>query len=259
MRAVCIDTTKCIGCRACQVACKQWNQLPAENTEFGGTYENPSKFMHDTWTRVHFREHRVNGEVQWLFAKSQCMHCTEAACISVCPSGATHRTEMGTVLIDNRRCIGCNYCAANCPFAVPRYDHKENAMKKCNFCYNRIVDGLSPACVKACPTGALQYGERRVLMLEAEKRVNNLRAAGYRDARVYGLEEMGGLGVFYVLRDRPSAYGLPDSPKVPMSAYVWGTAFKPVRALAVLGVFLGLVANRFRTRQNQPQETVRGD
>jgi formate dehydrogenase iron-sulfur subunit len=113
-----IDTSRCIGCRACQAACKQWNQLPAEKTEFRGSYENPARFSSITWTKIVFREHEENGKVRWLFAKQGCMHCTEAACIKVCPANAIYRTEFGTVKIDPQRCIGCNYCAANCTYLL---------------------------------------------------------------------------------------------------------------------------------------------
>lgn len=252
-RAIMVDTTKCTGCRACQVACKQWNELPAGTTAFTGEYENPVKLLANTWTKVNFNEVSAGGEMRWLFAKTQCMHCVDPACVPVCPSGATHKTELGSIIIDPNRCIGCNYCAANCPFAIPRYDPTDNRAKKCTFCYDRVSNGLAPACVKACLSGALEFGERRDIISKIENRLAKLRASDNRLARAYGIEEMGGMGMIYILNDSPSAYGLPDDPMVPLSARLWGAAFRPVRILFVAAMALGLFVNYSVSKRTKPE------
>lgn len=244
-KSMLIDTSKCIGCRACQTACKQWNQLPAEETVFTGTYENPPRFSPVTWTKIAFREDEDgNGKVRWLFSKQGCMHCTDAACIKVCPANAISHTEYGTVVIDPKRCIGCNYCAANCTFQVIGFDRAANVARKCTFCYDRISNGEIPACAKTCPTGAISYGERALLISLAEKRLRELRRAGNLNATVYGIEELDGLGMIYVLGDRPAKYGLLENPKVSTAAHIWDYLFKPVRALVVLAMFFALWVNK---------------
>ncbi len=243
-KSMLIDTSLCIGCRACQAACKQWNQLPAEKTEFTGSYENPAHFSPITWTKIVFREHEDNGKVRWLFAKQGCMHCTEAACMMVCPANAIYRTEFGTVRIDPERCIGCNYCAANCTYQVIGFDQAANVARKCTFCYDRISNGEIPACAKTCPTGAITYGERADLIREAQKRIARLKKAGNVNATAYGIEELSGLGMVYVLADSPEAYGLPESPKVRFSAHIWDYIFKPVRIFVIIAAFFALLVNR---------------
>jgi formate dehydrogenase iron-sulfur subunit len=244
-----IDTSKCIGCRACQAACKQWNQLPAEKTEFRGSYENPARFSPITWTKIVFREHEENGKLRWLFAKQGCMHCTEAACIKVCPANAIYRTEFGTVKIDPQRCIGCNYCAANCTYQVIGFDQAANVARKCTFCHDRISNGRIPACAKACPTGAITYGERADLIALAQKRAGELQKAGKGNANVYGIEELSGLCMVYVLENRPEAYGLPENPRIRLSTHVWDYIFKPVRIFVVIAAFFALWVNRGESKK----------
>ncbi len=244
-----IDTSKCIGCRACQAACKQWNQLPAEKTEFRGSYENPARFSPITWTKIVFREHEENGKLRWLFAKQGCMHCTEAACIKVCPANAIYRTDFGTVKIDPQRCIGCNYCAANCTYQVIGFDQAANIARKCTFCHDRISNGRIPACAKACPTGAITYGERADLIALAQKRAGELQKAGKGNANVYGIEELSGLGMVYVLENRPEAYGLPENPRIRLSTHVWDYIFKPVRIFVVIAAFFALWVNRGESKK----------
>ncbi len=244
-----IDTSKCIGCRACQAACKQWNQLPAEQTEFRGSSENPARFSPITWTKIVFREHEENGKLHWLFAKQGCMHCTEAACIKVCPANAIYRTDFGTVKIDPQRCIGCNYCAANCTYQVIGFDQAANVARKCTFCHDRISNGQIPACAKACPTGAITYGERTDLISLAQKRAGELQKAGKSGANVYGLEELNGLGMIYVLEESPGAYGLIEKPRIKLSTYIWDYIFKPVRILVVIAAFFALWVNRDESKK----------
>ncbi|MCR3922384.1 MAG: 4Fe-4S dicluster domain-containing protein [Firmicutes bacterium] len=239
-----IDTSKCVACRACQTACKQWNQLPAEQTTFSGSYENPPAFTPNTWTKIAFREHEENDELHWYFSKQGCMHCSDAACMTVCPTGAIFRTSDGTVSIDKKKCIGCNYCAANCPFEVIAFCRTTNMPDKCTFCEDRVANGLQPACASVCPTGAIEYGLRTKLLTAAYDRVSKLQAGGKANASVYGASEVGGTAMLYVLEDTPEYYGLPTNPQVPFTARIWGHLFKPVRVLILIAMAFGLWANR---------------
>ncbi len=207
-----IDVSKCIACRACQVACKQWNELLAEHTTQRGTYENPPELSGSTWIKVEFRERP--GE--WLFRAHTCMHCADASCEKVCPTGAiSHQGEV--VIIDQKWCIGCGYCVQACPFNVPHKDEEEGTARKCNFCIDRITNELAPACAKTCPTGAIQFGERADLLAVARTRVQALSSDGSPNATLYGENELGGLHTLYVLTDRPSVFGLPEAPQLATS------------------------------------------
>lgn len=172
-----VNLDTCIGCRACQVACKVWNGLKAEETKFNPTsYTNPPDLTPNTWMIMEFREGISNGEPFWLFSKRQCMHCSEAPCAKACPTGAIEVHPEGAVVIRQDKCIGCRYCIEACPYNVPRYDPTTNKVSKCTFCIDRVQNGLAPACVAACPTGALEFGPW-------EELVNKYRGAGY---EVYG-------------------------------------------------------------------------
>ncbi len=208
-----IDTSKCMGCRGCQVACKQWNDLPAVHTTQRGTYENPPELSAHNWIKVEFTERP--GE--WLLRAHTCMHCTEASCEKVCPTGAiSHLGEV--VYIDPERCIGCGYCVQACPFGVPHRDEEiTGTARKCRFCIDRITSGLEPACVKTCPTGAISFGDRAELLVTAENKVQALRANGHPRATLYGANELGGLHTLYVLTDTPSVYNLPEAPQLATS------------------------------------------
>ena len=244
IKSMLIDTSKCMGCRACQTACKQWNQLPAEPTRFSGTYENPPGISPITWTRVVFKEYEDNEKLNWYFCKQGCMHCNDAACITVCPTGAMHQTSYGTVNVNNEKCIGCNYCAANCPFHVISFDRKTNLPPKCTFWYDRVINGLKPACAATCPTGAIQFGSRREMIALASKRIGELHSQGKDNVKIYGLEEVNGTGMIYILEKSADYYGLPLDPNVPFSARLWGALFKPLRVFVVLALGFGLWSNR---------------
>ncbi len=208
-----IDVSKCTGCRGCQVACKQWNNLPATRTAFSGSYENPPRIEGNTWTRVKFVEDmQSGGNVRFLFRKTQCMHCTEASCVAVCASGAATRLNNGTVVIDQDKCIGCKNCVVACPFGAVAFDPQTGTSRKCRLCYERVENNMPPACVKTCPPGALQFGKREELLAAAGERVSQLKAAG-KDASIYGQKEVGGTGVIYVLDATPKLYGLPENPR----------------------------------------------
>jgi formate dehydrogenase iron-sulfur subunit len=209
-----IDTSLCIGCRGCQVACKQWNQRPGVKTKFEGTYENPIKLSSQTWQRVRFVEHESSGAVEWLFMPDTCKHCSEASCMEVCPAGAINRTEVGTILLDGGLCIGCRNCVQACPFHVPGFNKNIGVTEKCTFCIDRVNNGLKTACATVCPTGAINFGNREGLLEMARNRLNALKAVGKANAQIYGEKELGGLGVTYLLLERPSVYGLPEEPEV---------------------------------------------
>lgn len=196
----------CIGCRACQVACKSWNDLPAEKTKNNGTHENPPDLSAYTYNKIRFIEKLDgNGEVRWLFVSRRCMHCGEPACVQVCPVGAMQKDmDTGIVFYDKGICIGCKACGAACPFNVPRYD-KQGKISKCHMCIDRVRAGLVPACAKTCPTGAICFGDRDSLIEKAKKE-------GFKV--LYGEKELGGLGVIFAINETPSYYELAESPKV---------------------------------------------
>ncbi len=255
-KAILVDTSKCIACRACQAACKQWNQLPADETTFSGNYENPPQLSPNTWMRITFNEVEKSGHLRWYFGNDRCMHCTDAACEIVCPAGAISHTETGAVAINYDKCIGCNYCVANCPFQAMSFDRKANHPVKCTMCIDRTTNGFEPACVKACPTQALQYGDRNALISRASSKVSELQAAGKDKARIYGLEEVSGTGTMYIIEDDPEYYGLPADPHVPVKARIWSVIFKPLRVLVVLAVALGLWGNRSEVKEIQDAATA---
>lgn len=197
-KAVLYDANKCIGCRACQVACKQWNELPAEKTANRGTYENPPKTSAYTFTKIRFTEIEDRGEFRWVFAKVQCMHCEHPACAAACLVGALQKTENGPVVYDDSKCIGCRYCMVACPFGIPNYEWDKPLpwIRKCTFCADRQGAGLKPACVTTCPTGALKFGEREELITEAHKRIAD--TPGKYVDYVYGEKEVGGTSWLYL-------------------------------------------------------------
>ena len=245
-----IDASKCIGCRGCQAACKQWNQLPAEETSFTGSYENPPRLSSSTWMTIKFREHENEaGGVDWLMTKQGCMHCADAACVLACPAGAIYRTEYHTVKVDEVKCIGCNYCAGVCPFVVIGFDRLSNKARKCTFCLDRLQAGLKPACASTCPTGSITFGESRELIARATRREAELKAAGKTNATVYGLDEVGGTGMLYVLADKPEKYGFPADPQVPIQTRVWNTLYAPFRVFVVIAVAVGLWSNRMHSKK----------
>ena len=265
-KAILVDTTKCTACRACQVACKSWNQNPAEKTVNRGSYENPPALSSETWMRILFKEEYKDGKMRWLFTKHQCMHCTEAACVDVCPPKATVHEEFklsdGTVLkrvaTNATKCIGCNYCRVACPFDVPGYNQKKKGIYRCTMCMDRVTNNAEkynvPACVKACAPGTLSFGNRDELVAKAEARVATLKAAGYAKASLYGKSQLDGLRYMYVLTDDPSVYGLPNTPSVPASVEVWKAITKPYGLVAAAGLALALAVNGVISARNRGLE-----
>jgi formate dehydrogenase iron-sulfur subunit len=215
------DTSLCIGCRACQVACKQWNELGMEQPEWTGSYQNHSHFTDSTFRLVRFMEApgaSPSGDLAWLLMSDVCKHCADAGCLDACPTGAIYRTEFGTVNINQDVCNGCRYCVSSCPFGVVSFNEHTGTARKCTFCNDRIHNGLGPACAKACPTESIQFGFRDELVAKAGKRVETLKAMGFKDAQLYGADQkgfLGGLNAFFLLLAKPSTYNLPENPKVP--------------------------------------------
>jgi formate dehydrogenase iron-sulfur subunit len=218
------DTSICIGCKACEVACKEWNDVPEDGLNFtGDSYDNTGRLSADTWRHVAFIEQRMAPSAsdedgfRWLMSSDVCKHCTEAACLDVCPTGALFRTEFGTVVVQEDVCNGCGYCVSACPFGVIDRRERDGRAWKCTLCYDRLKDGLEPACAKACPTQSIQFGELDDLRVRAAERVEELQAAGKPGARLYGeseLDGVGGFGAFFLLLDEPETYGLPPDPVV---------------------------------------------
>ena len=233
-RAMLIDITKCMGCRGCQVACKQWNQLPADKSKFTGTYQNPPRLSAHTWTLVQFVEPAdFDKDPRWLFRKRSCLHCGEAACAAACPTGAIRKSPDGIVYIDQSACAGCKYCVEVCPFQTPQFDSESGTVKKCRMCLDRLADGLQPACATACPTGAVIFGPREGMLRIGQSRLAALRGQNP-DARLYGATELGGLGVMYLLPEKASVFGLPEKPALPHMRILSKWLLGVVPGLAIL-------------------------
>ena len=226
------DTSVCIGCKACEVACKEWNAVPEDGLELTGmSYDNSVGLGASTWRHVAFieqigrpgeadqqpKQQPQPGGPRWLMSSDVCKHCTEAACLDVCPTGALMRTEFGTVVVQDDVCNGCGYCIPACPFGVIARRESDGGAHKCTLCYDRIGDGLTPACAKACPTESIQFGPLDELRERASRRVAELHEDGVAEARLY-LEDpgdgIGGAGAFFLLLDEPEVYGLPPDPVV---------------------------------------------
>ncbi|BDG61174.1 4Fe-4S dicluster domain-containing protein [Caldinitratiruptor microaerophilus] len=232
-----VDVTRCVGCRGCVVACKEWYDLPGEwqGARFEGSYQHAGGSLgYNRWVNVQFYEvARDDGQPPtWFFRKHQCLHCGEPPCVAVCPVDALERTESGAVNLDQDVCIGCRYCESACPFGVPKYSAAERKVSKCILCYDRITNGMEPICVKTCPTGALVFGEREQVLAEAKARLEAVRDE-FPDAQIYDPPGVGGTRVVYLLPGPPEAYGLPANPRVPASVTVWQSVTKPVGGVAV--------------------------
>jgi formate dehydrogenase iron-sulfur subunit len=246
------DTTVCIGCKACEVACKEWNQLPSTNggvtTLSGDSYDNTRRLDGIHWRHVKFIEQftETRQDGRWLLMSDVCKHCVRAPCLDVCPTGAIVRTEFDTVVIQSDTCNGCRDCIAACPFGVIEVNPASGTAQKCTLCYDRLQAGMEPACSQACPTQSIQFGTINQLRDRAQKRVEQLHQIGEKRAYLYGADDkiLGGLNSFYLLVDKPEVYGLPPDPKMPtrnLASASW---------LSVLGaVLVGLIGVfNFRNR-----------
>lgn len=234
------DTTVCIGCKACEVACKQWNQLPDDGMNFTAmSYDNTVALGASTWRHVEFVERSVNGGFSWLMLSDVCKHCQRAGCLENCPTGAIIRTEFDTVYVQPDICNGCGYCVVGCPFGVVDRLQSDGRAWKCTLCYDRLHDSLEPACAKSCPTDSIIFGELAELKEKAAARVAQLHDRGVTEAYLYGGDKesqkgTGGLNAFFLLVDRPEVYNLPPDPVAP--AMRAKESWKSL-ALASIGLF----------------------
>jgi formate dehydrogenase iron-sulfur subunit len=273
------DTSVCIGCKACEVACKEWNVIPEDGLVWTGeSYDNTSALGANSWRHVAFIEQQkpllLEGEtagldpepLRWLMSSDVCKHCTHAACLDVCPTGALFRTEFGTVVVQEDVCNGCGYCVPACPFgvvdkrnlprkpddeplALPLFGKKEDGrVWKCTLCYDRLKGGHEPACAKACPTDSIQFGELDELRERAHKRLDKLEMQGWNGAQLYGADPedgVGGFGAFFLLLDEPEVYGLPPDPVVTTRDLpeLWVTT-AVAAAATIVGVALAFLGGR---------------
>jgi formate dehydrogenase iron-sulfur subunit len=256
------DTSLCIGCKACEVACKEWNLVPEDGLVWTGeSLDNTSELGANSWRHVAFIEQNTplrdqadgDDSLRWLMSSDVCKHCTEAACLDVCPTGALFRTEYGTVVVQDDVCNGCGYCVPACPFGVidqrklrDESGKEDGRMFKCTLCYDRLKGGHEPACAKACPTDSIQFGPLDELRERAQARVTKLESEGWNGARLYGEDPddgVGGFGAFFLLLDEPEVYGLPPDPVVTTRHLreMWKSAAVAMGALAlgIAGAFLG--------------------
>ena len=237
-----IDTTICIGCKACEVACQEWNDHEFTLSDLPGTYQTKPDLDHEFWNLIKFTEEERDGQISWFMSKYQCMHCADPGCLAACPApGAIFVRDNGIVDFDHDVCIGCGYCITGCPFDVPRLSPKTEKVYKCTLCSDRTSVGLEPACIKACPTNCLTFGSREDLLAKAESRVETLQADGIEQAGVYNPAGVGGTNVLYVLAqaDRVEAYGLPRDPQIPWTVALWKGPLKWLGNAALIGGLLG--------------------
>jgi len=265
------DTSVCIGCKACEVACKEWNQVPDDGFDLlGMSFDNTGALSANSWRHVAFIEQeraivqdRPTGDFRWLMASDVCKHCTHAGCLDVCPTGALFRTEFGSVVVQQDICNGCGYCVSACPFGVIERRERDGGhggghggevhgggrAQKCTLCYDRLRGGLEPACAKACPTDSIQFGQLDELRSRASARVEELHERGVPQARLYGAspeDGVGGAGAFFLLLDEPEVYGLPPDPVVPTRDLPAMWRYAGIAASALLAAAVSVFAGRAR-------------
>ncbi|MEP7045055.1 MAG: 4Fe-4S dicluster domain-containing protein [Ilumatobacteraceae bacterium] len=249
------DTSVCIGCKACEVACKEWNGIESEVAEMtGNSYDNTGSLDATTWRHVAFIEKsdRITPDLPtamvWLMSSDVCKHCTEAACLDVCPTGSLVRTEFGSVVVQPDICNGCGYCVPACPFGVIGKNESDGRVGKCTLCYDRLKGGDQPACAQACPTQSIQFGRLDELRATAYERLDTLHDAGVAEARLYGhdpTDGIGGAGAMFLLLDAPDVYGLPPEPRTTTRDLprMWRAAARSAAGLLV-GIALVIAGDR---------------
>jgi len=259
-----VDTTTCIGCKACEVACLEWNGYSFSETTFDNSYQTMPETAWNYWNLIKFNEHeREDGTMQLLMRKDQCMHCADPGCLAACPAdGAIVQYANGIVDFQEDHCIGCGYCMTGCPFNIPKFSPTARKVFKCTLCNDRVSQGLEPACIKACPTGCLHFGTKIEMVELAETRAEQLREnSGFPDAGVYDPPGVGGTHVIYVLHDakNPQFYGgLPKDPHVPISVRLWKGPLKWIGNLAMVAGIVGLAAHYLRFGPKK-EETIPPD
>jgi formate dehydrogenase iron-sulfur subunit len=252
------DTSICIGCKACEVACKEWNQLPGNAPKFGDGFDNTGQLDAENYRHVKFVDLvgdtpivAGNGNA-WLMMSDICKHCTNASCLEVCPTNAIVRTEYNTVLIQQESCNGCRDCISACPFGAIGFSETSGTARKCTMCYDRLQNNMQPACAKACPTQSIQYGTLSQLHQKADARLAALQAQGYNNAQLYGRDDSiyGGLGAFFLLMNKPEVYGLPNKDNALLPRRNNRMGYFGGFVTAAIGIVAGLVA--FRRRADEP-------
>lgn len=258
-KGILFDMEKCIACRSCQVACKQWNELPAEKTTFfaaKGGYQNPAGLSPKTYSLVKFYEHEKEDRVKWLFRVHRCLHCVDPACVKACPvepvKAMTHNKEFGIVYVNRELCIGCGACNEYCPWHIPQIDDKTEKSSKCTFCMDRVTNGLEPACAKACPTGAITYGDYDKILEMAHKAKKRLEEKG-RQPQIYGEKELEtGTHKIYVLPEPIDFYpDLPKNPKVSEDLGFFRELVKPFGTLTLTASVIGLLIAKVKERREE--------
>ncbi|MDO5622292.1 MAG: formate dehydrogenase subunit beta [Paracoccus sp. (in: a-proteobacteria)] len=259
-----IDISKCIGCKACQSACVEWNELDPEIGTFEGTYTNPMDLTPDMFTLMRFEEwvNPATNDFEWLIRKDGCMHCEDPGCLKSCPApGAIVQYSNGIVDFIHENCIGCGYCITGCPFNIPRVSQKDHKSYKCTLCSDRVAVGQGPACAKACPTEAIIFGNKDDMKAHAEARLEDLKSRGYENPTVYDPQGVGGTHVMYVLPhgETPSIYaGLPDDPKISEKVDLWKGGAKTVGVAAMGAAAAGAALLAFFGRPNkvEPEDEI---
>lgn len=243
------DSSVCIGCKACEVACKEWNQLPGNEPKFGDGFDNTGQLDSENWRHVKFidmvpTDVQVGNGSAWLMMSDVCKHCKDAPCMEVCPTSAIVRTEFDTVYIQQEACNGCRDCVSACPFGVVGFSAESGTVKKCTLCYDRLQANMEPACAKVCPTQSIQFGSLTDLHAKADARLAQLQAQGNTSAQLYGRDDsiLGGLNSFFLLMDKPEVYGLPnkDNAKPPRRNNFAG--YLGAFVMAAIGVMAGAKA-----------------
>ena len=232
-----IDVSKCIGCKACQVACMEWNDTRDDVGTNHGVYDNPTDLTENSWTVMRYTEVETERGLEWLIRKDGCMHCADPGCLKACPApGAIVQYSNGIVDFHEENCIGCGYCITGCPFNIPRLSKKDSKVYKCTLCSDRVAVGLEPACVKTCPTGAIVFGTKDDMLHHAEERIVDLKSRGFAKAGIYDPQGVGGTHVMYVLQhaDNPAMYnGLPKDPSISPMVSLWKGGAKPLATFAL--------------------------
>jgi formate dehydrogenase iron-sulfur subunit len=250
-----IDVSRCIGCKACQAACMEWNDLRDQVGLNLGAYTDPPDLGDQTWTLMRFNEEVVDGSFRWLILKDGCLHCSDPGCLRSCPSpGAVIQLSSGIVDFQQEACIGCGYCISGCPFNIPRLRAADSKVYKCTLCSDRVAVGLEPACIKTCPTQALSFGSKQDMLDLARHRLEDLHERGFAKAAVYDPAGVSGTHVFFVLPhgDRPESYGLPRDPKVSPLVALWRSSV--ARTVGVATMFAVLVAGILHYMRHGPLE-----
>ncbi len=253
-KGVLVDITRCIGCRGCQVACKEWNERDAQKTSFKGDFTNPAKLSSDCYTNIRFIETEKKGEPAWTFVRNQCLHCKNAACVSACPVGALTKSAQGAVIYNYDKCIGCRYCMVACPFDIPKYEWESTQpwMQKCSFCSERIQDNMLPACIKTCPTATMYFDDYNKVVQEAKKRVAS--QSGNYINHIYGLDEAGGTNWIYISDIPFDKLGFNTRiPDIALPDLTWSVLAAIPKKIIGIAAFLSVIAY-FRTREVKEED-----